>query len=71
VTNFWAESSGKNKSLALSFFHELYTHTIGGLCQEVRDKLTTFNVNTFFSERSKLPEMGDMASVSQKPIKKI
>lgn len=44
---------------------------MGGLCKEVRDKLTTLNKNTFFSEWSNLHEERGLSSVSRNPIEKI
>ena len=71
MTNLWAEPSGNNCSLASHFFVELDALTIGGLYKEVRDKLTTLYISTFFSEWSNLHEEKDMAKVSQNPVKKI
>lgn len=65
MTNLCAEPSGNNCSSASHFFIELNAITMGGLYKEVRDKLTTLNKNTFFSEWSNLHEEKDMASVSQ------
>lgn len=56
---------------ASHFFVRLDALTIGGLYKEVRDKLPTLNINTFFSEWSNLHEERDMANVSQNPGKKI
>lgn len=60
VTNLCAEPSGNNCYSASHFFIELDAFAMGGLHEEVRDKLTTLNKNTFFSEQSNLHEEGDM-----------
>lgn len=71
VTNLCAGPSGNNCCSASHFFIELDAFTMGGLHKEVRDKLTTLKKNTFLSEQNNLHEKGDMASVSQNPVKKI
>lgn len=63
MTNFCAEPSGNNYYSASHFFVELDACTIGGLYKEVRNKLTTVNLNMLFSEWSNLHEERVMASV--------
>ena len=56
MTNLRADPSGNNRYSASHFFVELATLTIGGLYKEGRDKFSTLNINTVFSEWSKLHE---------------
>lgn len=65
MTNLWAETSGNNCYLVSHVFVELCASTIGGLHKEVKDKFTIPNINTFFSEWSKVHEVGNMASVNK------
>lgn len=70
MTNLYAEPSGSKCYSASHFFVELDALTIGGLYEEVRSKLTTFNINKFFSEWISLHEERAMSSVSQDTVKK-
>ena len=64
VPNLWAEPPGNNCSLASHSFVRPDTLTKGGLYKEVRDKLRTLHINTFFSECGNLHGKRVTANVS-------